>query len=99
MFPGWAAASISSSTLRERSTDTCWAAVFATHALAFLCSILSETLVLRIDPRAHVQGPSAPQAPAWRGEGAQTCLWNCMGMNLVQEQPWGKSDRLRVKLV
>ena len=42
---------------------------------------------------------SAPQAPAWPGEGAQACLWNCMGTNLVQAQLWGKENRLRVKLV
>ena len=50
-------------------------------------------------PRAYVWGPSAPQAPAWPGEGAQACLWNCMGTNLVQAQLWGKENRLRVKLV
>lgn len=32
--------------------------------------------------------PSVPQAPAWRVEGDHTCLWNCMGQNLNQEQPY-----------
>lgn len=42
---------------------------------------------------------SAPQAPAWGVEGAQTCLWSSLGLNLDQEQPWVEVNRLRVELV
>ena len=39
--------SINNFTLRQRVTNSCWAAVFALHGLAFLYFPLSETLLLR----------------------------------------------------
>lgn len=38
-------------------------------------------------------------APSLVVRGAQAGLRNCMGLNLVRGKPWGKSDRLGVKLV